>query len=605
MIDEPILDNARKGREDASKRGKLNASDEPCKDDPERSDVVCRELFPLSKSLPTGQSADITPDLSQGASTTPCERPLIGSAPTSFASGKLGKFEVVEVLGEGGQGSAVLAVDPDLKRRVVVKQYHVTEQANDREMLLSEGRALARVESPYVARCLAVERADRECYLVVEYVPGTTLKARQETQPLSFVEAARVVEQVASGVAAIHTAGLLHRDIKPANIILGEDGVPKLVDFGLATPVASDSLHQVAGTVAYMAPEQARGEGERIDPRTDVFALGAVLYYLLTGQSPYRARSLSEVFEQAKQAKYERPRSLNAKAPRPLERICLKAMAASPKGRYASASDLAHALRGYRRRPLLFASVATAVVALVCLLSLVAWASRQRDRSFLAVNPAREGGNSPTVTAAEQLDGDLILSLWSTDGNKRGLHVDETGALPARAGDMVHLEARLNQPGYIYLMWVSGQGELYLLHPWRKGTNGPVPAARAENLTILVGSYGSVVPTDVLHEPPQYNRGLEMAGESGLETAILLARSTPLPADTPLGDLLNDLPVSPLRDPGEWAILDLHSRVHMGRHRGLNTDQTKEIDDPLLRLMERLRPHFEVTRAVRFAYAGE
>src|SRR5208337_4300015 len=139
----------------------------------------------------------------------------------------------------------------------------------------------------------------------------------------------------------------LHRDIKPKNIILGDDGVPRLVDFGLAVPVASEGLHAVAGSPPYMAPEQARGQGERVDARTDVYGLGAVLYYLLTGQPPHKGSTLNEVIEQARDTPVVPPREINPRVPRALERVCLKATAADPQSRFQSADTMRSALGRY------------------------------------------------------------------------------------------------------------------------------------------------------------------------------------------------------------------------------------------------------------------
>src|SRR5436853_401973 len=114
-------------------------------------------------------------------------------------------------------------------------------------------------------------------YLVMEYVRGPSLAQRlNDGPPLTVVESLELVGHLAEGLTAVHACGLLHRDVKPANILLGEDGRPRLVDFGLALAVGSDALRHLSGTLPYMAPEQARGEVERIDARTDVFGLGAV-----------------------------------------------------------------------------------------------------------------------------------------------------------------------------------------------------------------------------------------------------------------------------------------------------------------------------------------
>ncbi len=199
-------------------------------------------------------------------------------------------YELLRKLGEGGQAVTYLARDRALDRLVVLKCYHGVASSGCRESVLNEGRALARVRSRFVAMCYGVETVGDQINLVVEYVPGRSLVELTADERADTGRFAQLVEQVAAGLAEVHACGLLHRDIKPPNIIMGDDGVPRLVDFGLAAPIASEALHQLAGSPPYMAPEQARGQGERVDDRTDVYGLGAVLYYLLTGRDPIGER---------------------------------------------------------------------------------------------------------------------------------------------------------------------------------------------------------------------------------------------------------------------------------------------------------------------------
>jgi serine/threonine protein kinase len=171
--------------------------------------------------------------------------------------------------------------------------------AAEQDKVLREGQALARVRSLYVARCLGVERQGGVPALVVEYVPGRDLRAQQKARPLGVNEALELTRQLAEGLAAVHACGLLHRDLKPDNVLVGDDGRPRLVDFGLAAAIASADLAGVSGTLPYMAPEQARGEAERIDARTDVYGLGAVLYELLAGRPPHQGRTQEELWRAA------------------------------------------------------------------------------------------------------------------------------------------------------------------------------------------------------------------------------------------------------------------------------------------------------------------
>ncbi len=268
---------------------------------------------------------------------------MTSEAPTFSTEG----YELLRELGKGGQATTYLARDRALHRVVVLKRYHGVASSGRREAVLNEGRALARIRSPFVAPCHGVESRGDEIDLIVEYVPGRPLTELTAKERADIGRCVRLIEQVAGGLAEVHACGLLHRDIKPQNIILGDDGVPRLVDFGLAVPVASEGLHEVAGSPPFMAPEQARGQGERVDARTDVYGLGAVLYYLLTGQPPHDGKTLIEALEQARDAPIVPPREINPRVPRALERVCLKAMAADPKSRFPSAEAMRRALGHY------------------------------------------------------------------------------------------------------------------------------------------------------------------------------------------------------------------------------------------------------------------
>jgi serine/threonine-protein kinase len=282
---------------------------------------------------------------------------------------RLGKYRVIRILGEGGQGTTLLAEDPDLRRHVVLKVYHEAKVPQERERVLNEGRALARVRSPFVAQCHGAETIDGAAVLVMEYVPGTSLARRLRSgPPLSIREALDVVRQVAEGLAAVHACGLLHRDIKPGNILLADDGRPRLVDFGLAAGMGSSELGQVSGTPNYMAPEQARGEADRIDARTDVFGLGAVLYELLTGKAPHAGKDRQAILQAAK-GEVTPPQQVNPRLPRSVEGLCLRCVARDPADRFASAADVASAIRhlqGRTRRTLIVA-LAVALVPVAAL----------------------------------------------------------------------------------------------------------------------------------------------------------------------------------------------------------------------------------------------
>jgi hypothetical protein len=539
--------------------------------------------FPLH--LEAIRQAFAEPATAQGGSPSPSPAP-----PQPFPA-KLGKYHVLGRLGDGGQGSTFLARDPDLGQIVVLKRYHGRAGG----AALKEGQALCRIQGRYTARCLGVERDGGDLYLAMEYIPGRSLAdVLRETPPRPNL-AAQMIEQVAEGLEAVHACGLLHRDLKPSNIVLGDDGVPRLVDFGLAAHLGSTALQGLSGTAPYMAPEQARDEWVRIDFRTDVYGLGATLYALLTGVPPHPGASASAALEHARQGVVTSPRTLNPAVPRPLERIVLKTLAADPAQRYATPAELRHALRRYRLRHWRRAAVGSASLLGLILVVVGLWPHVFPPHQSPAPSPVPAPAPA-TASAAAPLSGELTVRVWSPGtGGKHGWAVDDPRTLPVLPGEQIHLEARLTRPAYAYLLWLDGQGQVVSLHPWQGRAFDSRPALEAA--------------TTALHSPAELDRGWPMQGPAGLETAVLLVRQTPLPADVNLANLIGRLPPAPLRDPQEYAVRGFDPDqpvrgIDRGVHRGL-AQEAERIDDPLLQVMEKLRPHFELIRAVRFAYQGQ
>jgi serine/threonine protein kinase len=496
----------------------------------------------------------------------------------------IGKYRVVERLGQGGQAEVFRALHPQLPGRDVVIKWPCQPLSQAaQQLLLAEGRILARLDDPGLVRIYDVDMHEGRPFVVMEYVAGRTLQQQIRDGLPAPRKAATLTAQLAHTLAHVHGQGVCHRDLKPANILIDTAGRPRLVDFGLALldqpwDQPKRRSREVSGTFQYMAPEQANGQTERIGPRTDVFGLGAVLYALLTGRPPYQGEDIQTVWEQARNGGITPPRQLNPRVPRALERICLKAMAAQPEQRYASAGELEAALQRYLRRRMVAAILAGLVLVLAVVIGLV---------RFLP-------------GPAEKLSGELIVRVWSPkgDNSKRGLRVDDplSGALPVRNQELVHLEARLNRPAYIYLLGVDAEGKVDTFYPWGRNDNLATPPPGQK-------------PRPVVHSPEQWDKGWEAMGKSGLETVLLLARPTPLPAEAKLAAVVGRLPPTPFNNPQEVAVrgFDLDQpldAVYVGFNRGFGKTPA-EIDDPLLQLMERLRPHFEVIRAVRFAHQGE
>ena len=263
----------------------------------------------------------------------------------------IGRHRVIGVLGEGGFGRVYRAHDTELDRDVAIK-VPIAGQASpymDVATYLREARILAQLEHPHIVPVYDVGHTDDgRGFVVSKYMEGGDLAGKLRRGRLAFVEAAGLVATLCKALHYTHRRDLFHRDIKPANILLDAEGLPYLADFGLA--LKDEDLGKGAryvGTAAYMSPEQARGEGHRVDGRSDIFSMGIVLYELLTGRRPFRGDSHWEVLEQIVHAEPRPPRQIDDTIPAELERICLKALAKRASERYTTARDLAEDLGHY------------------------------------------------------------------------------------------------------------------------------------------------------------------------------------------------------------------------------------------------------------------
>jgi serine/threonine protein kinase len=267
---------------------------------------------------------------------------------TNLIGQSLGRYHILEQLGEGGMATVYKAYDTRLERHVAIKVirndlFGPTLLEHMLKRFEREARALAKLSHPNIVKVLDFGEHDGAPYLVMEYLPGGTLKQRLGGGRFAWQDAIRLLTPIAQALAHAHAAGIVHRDIKPSNILITQTGEPMLSDFGIAKILDSEETRDLTGTGAgigtpeYMAPEQGMGQ---TDERADIYALGIVLYQMITGHVPFRADTPMAILLKKSQEALPRPKQFVRDLPDAVENVLIKALYKDPANRFQTAQDV-------------------------------------------------------------------------------------------------------------------------------------------------------------------------------------------------------------------------------------------------------------------------
>jgi tRNA A-37 threonylcarbamoyl transferase component Bud32 len=432
---------------------------------------------------------------------------------------QIGDYRILNVIAIHGQGVVYRADHVHLNRQVVIKVSKDRLDEHARKALIDEGRSLASLSHPNIAQIYDLKIEDDFPCLVMEYIEGQNLADRQGRAPMQPADAVELARQLCAGMQHAHSRGIIHRDLKPANVVMrAADNTPMIIDFGLARVRSAFSTEvehtSYGGTIAYMAPEQARHlqtrmqGGETVDPtneRSDVFALGAILYTMLTGKKPYSFKGNCDGLQKAVACEFDRQPLSDNGIPVWLRNACLKAMAKSPDERFATTDEFANALRPPKQISLPLIATAAAV-----LLAVAAWRlwPAATAKSGVSDSVANASGEV-TLPAPAELQPLQYTHYANADQDSRTMGpLFENGNV--RENDDLRLDGTFPNPVYCFLIALNPDGTVQLCYPDARD------AAQEE-------------PIAEIHFPSSSGQGFGFTDGAGQQGFLLVTSPNPLP----------------------------------------------------------------------------
>ena len=414
----------------------------------EETEHEIRTIIRSARELPDDHG-DATLDLPSDRIGLPADRTEVLAIDGDTVTG----YNLLGELGRGGMGVVYKAHHLKLKRTVALKMILSGLHASDEDMrrFRLEAESVAKLQHPNIVQIYEVSEHEGRPYIALEFADGGTLDGKIAGKPQNADESAELVESLSDAMQLAHENDIIHRDLKPANILLTTEGIPRITDFGLAKRMDDDSKQTksgaLLGTPSYMAPEQAGGKSDSIGPPADIYALGAILYHMLTGRPPFQAASALDTIILVLDEEPVAPRKLNPLLAADLETICLKCLEKDIHRRYQTAAELGHDLNRFlagepilarpvtmverswkwaKRRPAVAGMISVSATALLILIVGGVWYNSQLEKSLVEAQTAQQNESNQRIIAEDAKEIAEVRRVEAMDNLRKARRVVDT-----------------------------------------------------------------------------------------------------------------------------------------------------------------------------------